>query len=125
MKRSTPTLLLALLLMLSPLASARGPGASGELAPLMETARVEGRASGTLSGVGIDEPVEVTVQRLYQLRDAGCARIRVSLDQRGVMLPGETHPRDRHAEFAMNWCESGRPPASGEGTRPAEGEGRR
>ncbi|MCP5279443.1 MAG: hypothetical protein H6935_13970 [Thiobacillus sp.] len=91
----------------------------------METARVEGRASGTLSGVGIDEPVEVTVQRLYQLRDAGCARIRVSLDQRGVMLPGETHPRDRHAEFAMNWCESGRPPASGEGTRPAEGEGRR
>lgn len=114
---------LVLLLMLSPLASARVPGASGELVPLMETARVEGRASGTLGVVGIDKTVEVTVQRQYRLRDSGCARLRVSLDQRGVTLPGETKPRDRHTEFAMNWCEGGRPPASSDGAGPAEPEG--
>jgi hypothetical protein len=30
------------------------------------------------------QPVEVTVQRLYRLKDPGCARLRVAFDQVGV-----------------------------------------
>ena len=113
MKRSAFTFLL-----LSPaLVSAN---ATSELDSLMETARIEGHASGTLGGVvatrlrgmGINQPVEVTVNRLYRLREPGCARLRVSFDQRNVTPPGETLPKDRHAEFAMNRCPGGRAPAS-------------
>lgn len=101
-----------------------------DLDSLMETARIEGQASGTLGGavaarlhgMGIKQPVEVTVNRLYRLREPGCARLRVSFDQRNVTLPGETAPKDRHAEFAMNRCEGGRAPASEMGTQ-AVGEG--
>ena len=124
---------LVLLLALPALAFAGGAPASAELAPLMETARMEGGASGVLGGevaarmhgMGIAAPVEVSMRRLHRLEEPGCARLRVSFDQRGVILPGETQPRDRHAEFAMNWCEGGRPPASEAGTWPAKGEGRR
>jgi hypothetical protein len=124
---------LVLLFLLPALAPGADPVQTNGIGPLMETARFEGRAFGTLGGevaarlhgMGIDEPVEVTVQRLYRLRDRDCARLRVSFDQRGVALPGETKPKDRHAEFAMNWCEGGRRPAFEEGTRPAEGEGQR
>ena len=113
MKRSAFTFLL-----LSPaLVSAN---ATSELDGLMETARIEGHASGTLGGavaarlrgMGINQPVEVTVNRLYRLREPGCARLRVSFDQRNVTPPGETLPKDRHAEFAMNRCPGGRAPAS-------------
>ena len=94
--------------------------ATSDLDGLMETARIEGQASGTLGGavatrlhgMGVKQPVEVTVNRLYRLRESGCARIRVSFDQRNVTLPGETGPKDRHAEFSMNRCEGGRAPAS-------------
>lgn len=103
--------------------------ATSELDSLMETARIEGNASGPLGGavaarlrgMGINHPVEVTVIRLYRLREPGCARLRVSFDQRNVTLPGETAPKDRHAEFAMNRCEGGRPPASEVGAQAAEG----
>jgi hypothetical protein len=54
---------------------------------------------------GIGQPVEVRVHRLHGLKDPGCTRLKVSFDQRQVMLPNETMPRDRHAEFALNWCE--------------------
>ncbi len=98
-----------------------------DLDSLMETARIEGQASETLGGavatrlrgMGIKQPVEVTVNRLYRLREPGCARLRVSFDQRNVTLPGETGPKDRHAEFAMNRCEAGRPPASEAGAQAA------
>jgi hypothetical protein len=98
------------------------------IGPLMETARIEGQAHGTLGGetaarmaaMGIPQPVEVSVTRLYRLRDSACARLKVSFDQKNVLLPGETTPRDRHAEFAMNWCEGGRPPSSEEGARPID-----
>ncbi len=101
--------------------------ATSDLDGLMETARIEGQASGTLGGavvtrlrgIGIKQPVEVTVKRLYRLREPGCARLRVSFDQRNVTLPGETGPKDRHAEFAMNRCEGGRPPASEAGAEAA------
>ncbi len=103
---------------------------TSDLDGLMETARIEGQASGTLGGavatrlreMGIKQPVEVTVNRLYRLREPGCARLRVSFDQRNVTLPGETEPKDRHAEFAMNRCAGGRAPASEAGTQ-AVGEG--
>ena len=106
---------------------ARGPMDGNDLSPLLEAARLEGQASGTLGGevaarlrgMGIHQPVEVTVHRLYKLRQPGCARLRVSFDQRNVTLPGETAPKDRHAEFAMNRCAGGRPPASKAGTQPA------
>lgn len=106
--------------------------ATGELAVLLETARLQGRASGTLGGEvaaqmreqGLTQPVVVTVARLHRLRDAGCARLRVSFDQRGVTLPGASGPKDRHAAFALNWCEGGRPPASQEGARPENQEDR-
>ena len=100
---------------------------ASDLDGLMETARIEGQASGTLGGEvaarmrgrGVKQPVEVTVNRLYLLREPGCARLRVSFDQRNVILPGETEPKDRHAEFAMNRCEGGRPPASESGAQAA------
>ena len=120
MNRSVFTLLL-----LSPaLVSAN---ATSELDGLMETARIEGHASGTLGGVvatrlrgmGINQPVEVTVNRLYRLREPGCARLSVTFDQRNVTLPGETVPKDRHAEFAMNRCPGGRAPASEAGAQAA------
>ncbi|HRH79590.1 MAG TPA: hypothetical protein PLW81_00925 [Thiobacillaceae bacterium] len=105
---------------------------SGELAPLMERARIEGTASTVLVGEvaarmreqGIEQPVRVSVQRLHWLKDPGCARLKVSFDQHQVIPPHETIPRDRHAEFTLNWCEGGRPPASSEGARPAQPEGR-
>ena len=105
-------------LLLSPvLVSANTPS---DLDSLMETARIEGHASGTLGGavaarlrgMGINQPVEVTVNRMYRLREPGCARLRVSFDQRNVTLPGETVPKDRHTEFAMNRCAGGRAPAT-------------
>ena len=120
MNRSVFTLLL-----LSPaLVSA---DATSELDGLMETARIEGHASGTLGGavagrlrgMGINQPVEVTVNRLHRLREPGCARLKVSFDQRNVTLPGETVPKDRHAEFAMNRCAGGRAPASKAGAEAA------
>ena len=112
-----------ILLLLSPtLVLANTPS---DLDSLMETARIEGQASGTLGGavatrlrgMGIKQPVEVTVNRLFRLREPGCARLRVSFDQRTVTLPGETVPKNRHAEFAMNRCAGGRPPASEAGTQ--------
>ena len=129
MKRATLSILCLCLALSTPV---RAQAVTGELAPLLETARIEGRASGTLGGEvaarlrerGMTQPVVVSVARLYRLRDAGCARLRVSFDQAGVMLPGESAPKNRHAQFAFNWCEGGRPPASEAGTRPATDEGR-
>ena len=100
---------------------------TSELDGLMETARIEGHASGTLGGavtarlrgMGINQPVELTVNRLYRLRESGCVRLRVTFDQRNVTLPGETVPKDRHAEFAMNRCAGGRAPASKAGAEAA------
>ena len=100
---------------------------TSELDDLMETARIEEHASGTLGGavaarlrgMGINQPIEVTVNRLYRLKEPGCARLRVTFDQRSVTLPGETVPKDRHAEFAMNRCPGGRAPASAAGAQAA------
>ena len=121
-----------ILFMISPVwAASQGMKVSGELAPLMERHRIEGQASTVLAGEvaarmreqGIEQPVQVSVHRLHRLKDPGCARLKVSFDQSQVMLPNETMPRDRHAEFSLNWCEGGRPPASSDGARPAEPEG--
>lgn len=114
------------------LAASQGMKVSGELAPHMERARIEGQASTVLADEvaarlreqGIEQPVQVSVHRLHRLKDPGCARLKVSFDQRQVIPPNETAPRDRHAEFALNWCEGGRPPASSDGARPAQAEGR-
>ena len=113
-------------------AASQGMKLTGELAQLMERARIEGSASTVLSGEvatrlresGMAKPVEVRVHRLHGLKDPRCARLKVSFDQRQVIPPHETTPRDRHAEFALNWCEGGRPPASSDGAQPAEPEGR-
>ena len=112
-------------------AASQGIKLSGELAPLMEQARIEGQVSTILAGEvaarmreqGIEQPVQGSVHRLHRLKDPGCARLKVRFDQRQVMLPNETMPRDRHAEFALNWCEGGRPPISSDGARPAVPEG--
>ena len=112
-------------------AASQGIKLSGELAPLMEQARIEGQSSTVLVGEvaarmreqGIEQPVRVSVHRLHRLKDPGCARLKVSFDQRQVMLPNETMPRDRHAEFYLNWCEGGRPPLSSDGAQPAVPEG--
>ena len=119
-----------LILLWPVLAASQGMKLSGELAPLMERARIEGLASTVLAGEvaarmreqGIDQPVQVSVHRLHRLKDPGCARLKVSFDQRQVTPPHESTPRDRHAEFALNWCEGGRPPASSDGARPAAPE---
>ena len=122
-----------ILLLIGPaLAASQGMNVSGELAPLMERARIEGQSSTVLAGEvaarmreqGIEQPVWVSVYRLHRLKDPGCARLKVSFDQRQVIPPHESTPRDRHAEFALNWCEGGRPPASSDGARPADPEAR-
>ena len=113
-------------------AASKGMKVSGELAPLLERARIEGQASMVLAGEvaarlrerGIEQPVQVSVHRLQRLKDPGCARLKVIFDQRQVTPPHETTPGDRHVEFTLNWCEGGRPPASSDGARPAEPEGR-
>jgi hypothetical protein len=115
-----------ILLLLSPTLALAN--ATSELDSLMEMARIEGHASGTLGGavaarlrgMGIKQPVAVSVNRLYRLREPGCARLKVSFDQRNVTLPGETIPKDRHAEFAMNRCAGGRAPASESGAQAAD-----
>lgn len=120
-----------LILLWPVLAASQGMKLSGELAPLMERTRIEGLASTVLAGEvaarmreqGIDQPVQVSVHRLHRLKDPGCARLKVSFDQRQVIPPHETTPRDRHAEFTLNWCEGGRPPASSDGALPVEPEG--
>lgn len=112
-------------------ATSQGMKVSGELAPLLERARLEGQVTAVLSGEvaarlrekGIEQPLEVWIHRLHRLKDPGCVRLKVSFDQRQVILPNEPAPRDRHAEFTLNWCEEGRPPASSDGARPAELEG--
>jgi hypothetical protein len=112
-------------------AASQGTKVSGELAPLLERARIESKVTTVLSGEvaerlrerGIEQPLEVRMHRLYRLKDPGCVRLKVSFDQRQVILPNEPAPRDRHAEFTLNWCEGGRPPASSDGARPAEPEG--
>ena len=112
-------------------AASQGMKVSGELAPLLERARIEGQVSTVLAGEmaarmreqGIEQPVQVSVHRLHRLRDPGCARLKVSFDQRQVIPPRETIPRDRHAEFYLNWCEGGRPPLSSDGAQPAVPEG--
>lgn len=117
--------IVALLLLSPALVLANSPS---DLDGLMETARIYGQASGSLGGVvaarlrgmGINQPVEVTVKRLHRLKEPGCAQLRVTFDQRNVTLPGETVPRDRHAEFAMNRCEGGRAPASTAGAQAAD-----
>ena len=111
-------------------AASQGMQLTGELAPLMERARIEGQASTILADEvaarmreqGIDQPVRVSVHRLHLLKDPGCARLKVNFDQRQVIPPHESTPRDRHAEFALNWCEGGRPPASSDGAWPGEPE---
>ncbi len=117
-----------LILLWPVLAASQGMKLSGELAPLMERARIVGQASTILAGEVaarmreqvIEQPVRVSVHRLHRLRDPGCARLKVSFDQRQVIPPNETTPRDRHTEFALNWCEGGRPPASSDGALPVE-----
>ena len=122
-----------ILFLISPaLAASQGMQVSGELAPILEQARIEGQASTVLAGEvtarmreqGIEQPVRVSVHRLHRLKDPGCARLKVNFDQRQVIPPHESTPRDRHAEFALNWCEGRRPPTSSEGARPAEPEDR-
>lgn len=106
---------------------ARASVVYGDLMPLMEAARRDGRAEGVLGGaaaermreMGIDRPIEAVATRLYRLKDPECARVRVELSQKGVLLPGESAPRDRHNHFELNWCPGGRPPVSPD---PAEGE---
>lgn len=54
--------------------------------------------------------IDVTTEKRYA--QAGCARLKVSFVQDGVLLPGASSPRRQTMDFGINYCLDGRPPQS-------------
>lgn len=81
----------------------------------------DGRAHGLLSGPMADaitarfkatSPVYIDVSTERRYAQPGCRRLKVSLWQDGVQLPGEPSPRRRTIDFGINYCRDGLPPRS-------------
>ena len=81
----------------------------------------EGRAQGVLAGESarlITERfrasgpilVDITTERRY--RQAGCSRLKLTLTQEGVQLPGASGPQRRTVDIGLNYCLDGMPPKS-------------
>lgn len=54
--------------------------------------------------------IDVSTERRYA--QAGCSRLRVSIWQEGVQLPGSPSPRRQVIDFGIDYCRDGRPPKS-------------
>jgi hypothetical protein len=54
--------------------------------------------------------VDVTTERRF--RQPGCSRLKVSLTQEGLQLPGSATPQRRTVDFGLNYCRDGTPPRS-------------
>jgi hypothetical protein len=89
-----------------------------EVKPLLMQAAVQGEAHGILGGPGADyvrrkfdaaTPIEIDVQRLHTLSQAGCARLEVTTRQRDVLENGARH--DEVLTYQLSFCSDGRFPA--------------
>lgn len=89
--------------MLAALQSASGEAHGVLTSPLAEAIT---RRFAATSPIHID----VTTERHY--RQPGCARLKVSFWQDGVLLPGARAPRRQTIEFGINYCLDGLPPKS-------------
>jgi hypothetical protein len=88
-----------------------------EVKPLLMQAAAQGEARGILGGPGADyvrrkfdatAPIEIDVQRLHTLPQAGCARLEVTTRQRDVLENGARH--DEVLTYQLSFCSDGRFP---------------
>lgn len=81
--------------------------------------------SGTAHGILVGEsaeaiarrfqspsPIYIDVTTLRRYRQAGCSRLKVTIWQEGVVLPGAATPRKQTIDIGINYCRDGLPPAS-------------
>ena len=61
------------------------------------------RASGSIL-------IDVTTERRY--RQPGCSRLKLTLSQDGVNLPGAAGPERQTVDIGLNYCRDGLPPKS-------------
>lgn len=57
-------------------------------------------------------PIFIEVSTLKHYAQAGCRRLRLTLWQDGVVLPGAQVPQRRSVAFDLNYCRDGLPPRS-------------
>lgn len=88
-----------------------------DIKPLLMRAAAQGLAQGVLTGVGpaylqrrfdTNQPVEIDVQRIQALAQPGCARLKVTTRQRGVLING--HRDAQELVYQLNYCVDGRFP---------------
>lgn len=81
----------------------------------------EGQAQGVLVGASADAisqrfksntPIFIDVTTEKRYRQIGCSRLKVTIWQDGVWLPGAQAPRKQSIEFGINYCLDGLPPKS-------------
>ncbi|MES2260960.1 MAG: hypothetical protein V4724_20775 [Pseudomonadota bacterium] len=80
-----------------------------------------GMASGILTGDLADavtrhfhasSPIYIDVSTERRYAQAGCSRLKLTIWQEGVLLPGAVEPRRQTMEIGINYCRDGRPPRS-------------
>jgi hypothetical protein len=83
----------------SPTGQARGVLAGNDAASITQ----HFKASGPIL-------VDVSTERRYQ--QPGCSRLKVSITQEGLHLPGFATPQRRTIDVGLNYCRDGTPPRS-------------
>ena len=80
-----------------------------------------GQAQGVLVGEDADAitqrfqgttPIYIDISTERRYAQAGCSRLKVSVWQDGVQLPGSPSPRRQAIDFGIDYCRDGRPPKS-------------
>ena len=80
-----------------------------------------GRAQGVLSGDVADAitqrfkgttPIYIDVSTERRYAQAGCSRLKLSLWQDSVQLPGAPSPHRQVIDFGIDYCRDGQPPKS-------------
>jgi len=121
----TSSLLALVALSLSPLAHADDPIRTPvpDARPVMFAAlrATDGKAYGILTGKIADaitqrfkatSPIYIDVSTERKYLQPGCARLKVSFWQEGVLLPGAAAPRRQTVDVGINYCLDGLPPRS-------------
>lgn len=94
-----------------------------EIKPLLFKAidAPDGRARGRLAGPLADaitarfkgtSPILVDVDTEKRYEQPGCRRLKITVWQEGVLLPGAAAPRRQTIEVGLNFCRDGLPPSS-------------
>ena len=99
----------------------RAPVADPRPVMLAALQSANGQAHGVLTGAvadaitkrfGASSPVFIDVTTEKRYAQAGCSRLKVSVWQEGVLLPGAKAPRTQTMDFGINYCLDGLPPKS-------------